>query len=108
MADQLRVQPDALRRAGTAIGDHGETLHTVQQRCHGQAQDAHSGWVGSSAAALAGLLDDWTTTSTAQLGRIGRHSCDMHSAAAEFTVMEQDNTRALRSVLPARGADPGL
>ncbi|MGH3561948.1 MAG: WXG100 family type VII secretion target, partial [Mycobacterium sp.] len=95
MADELRVNPEALCHAGNEIANHGETLHAVQQCCHGEVQDAHPGWVGSSGRALSRLLDNWATTSTAHIKAIGGQSCKMHFAAAEFTSMEQRNAAAL-------------
>lgn len=102
MGDELRVNPEALCQAGNAIADHGETLHALQQACHGEAQEAHRGWVGSSARALSGLLDNWARASHAHLTRIGGHACDMQVAAAEFFFLEQRNAAALRDL--ARGA----
>lgn len=101
MADELRVNPEALRHAGNDIAGHGETLHAVQQSCHTDAAQAQHGWVGSSARALSGLLDNWATTSAAHLKRIGGHSCDMHVAAAQFLFMDQSGAAALSDV---RGA----
>lgn len=98
MADQLRVDPEALCLAGNEIAEHGQTLHALHQCCHGEAQDAHPGWVGSSAGALVELLDNWVTTSTAHLRRIGGHSCDMHSAAVEFGHLTERGCAALNNV----------
>jgi uncharacterized protein YukE len=100
VADELRVNPEALCHAGNQIASRGETLHALQQSCHGEAQGAHPGWVGCSAGALSALLDSWATTSTAHVKRIGEQSCDMHFAAAEFTSMEQRNVAALADVYP--------
>jgi uncharacterized protein YukE len=98
MADELRAQPDVLSHVGTQLANHGETLLAVQRACHGAAEDAQSGWVGSSAGALSGLLDRWETASTTHIGRFGEHSCGMHFAAVEFTEMEQRNAAALAKV----------
>lgn len=98
MAEELRAQPDMLSHVGTQLANHGETLLAVQRACHGAAADAQSGWVGSSAGALSGLLDRWETASTTHIGRFGDHSCGMHFAAAELTEMEQRNAAALAKV----------
>lgn len=94
----LRLDPVALTGAGNALGEHGETLHAVQRAAHADATEAHSGWVGSSAAALAGLLDSWEPTSSEHIRRIGDHSCGMHVAAAEFTFMEQRHKQAFEDI----------
>ncbi|HEU4361581.1 MAG TPA: hypothetical protein VFR27_08715 [Mycobacterium sp.] len=98
MADELRVDPEALRLAGNEIAGHGETLYALQRSCHDQAQDAHPGWVGVSAGALSELLDNWSTVGTDHIARIGEHSCDMHYAAAEFTWMTQRHSAAVTAV----------
>src|SRR5450755_1638797 len=91
MAEELRASPDVLWQVGTQLANHGETLLALQRSCHGQADGAQAGWVGSSAGALSGLLDTWATASAAHLGRFGEHSGGMHFTAAESTEMEQHN-----------------
>ncbi|MEB3980272.1 hypothetical protein OQ968_03230 [Mycobacterium sp. 663a-19] len=98
MAEELRAQPDVLSHVGTQLANHGETLLAVQQACLGAAADAQSGWVGSSAGALSGLLDGWETAGTTHIGRFGEHSCGMHFAAVELTEMEQRTAAALAEV----------
>jgi uncharacterized protein YukE len=80
------------------VANHGEDLLARQQSCHGEAAAAQSGWVGTSAAALSNLLDGWQNTTDAHLRRFGKHSCDMHFAAAEFSDMEDRNAEAVRRV----------
>lgn len=98
MADQLRVDPEALRLAGNEIAGHGAALHALQRSCHDEAQDVHPGWVGFSAGALSALLDNWSTVHTDHVARIGGHSCAMHFTAAEFVDMAQRNSAALTAV----------
>jgi uncharacterized protein YukE len=98
VAEELRAIPDVLCHIGNQLANHGETLHALQQSCHGQADGAQAGWVGSSAGALSGLLDSWATASAAHLGRFGEHSCGMHFAAVEFTEMEQHNATSAARV----------
>jgi uncharacterized protein YukE len=98
MTDKLRVNPTTLSQAGNQVADHGEDLLARQQSCHGEAAGAQSGWVGSSAGALSSLLDDWQTTSDAHFRRFGKHSCDMHFAAAAFADTEDHNVAAMPKV----------
>lgn len=104
MADQLRVNLEDLCRAGDAIAGHGETLHTMQQSCHSQAQQAQLGWVGSSARALSGLLDGWAVTSRTQLQHIGQHSADLHTAVARFLFLDDGGAATLGSIPADRPA----
>jgi uncharacterized protein YukE len=98
VTDEVRVNPEALCHAGNELAGRGETLHALQRSCQGEAEAAQSGWVGSSAAALSGLLDGWASTSTVHIRCIGEHSCDMHFAAADFFFMERHNAQELRDV----------
>lgn len=105
MADELRARPDVLSHVGTELANHGEALLAVQRACQGAAEDARSGWVGSSAGALSGLLDRWETASATHIGRFGDHSCGMHFAAVEFTEMEQRTAAALSKVAGTADGD---
>ncbi|MCV7196382.1 hypothetical protein [Mycobacterium angelicum] len=96
MAVELRAFSDALCDMGNRLAGHGESLLALQRSCQDAAEGAQSGWVGSSAGALTGLLDRWATASAAHVGRFGEHSCGMHFAAAGLTEMEQTNAASLR------------
>jgi hypothetical protein len=98
VADKVWLKPEQLSQAANDLADHGETLLTSHQSSHGQASGAHSGWVGSSAHALSGLLDNWQTASTEHFSRIGNQSCDMHVTVAEFTFLDQQGTRRLEEL----------
>jgi uncharacterized protein YukE len=101
MADELRVNPTTLSQTGNEVADHGEDLLAHQQSCHGEAAGAQSGWVGSSAGALSSLLAGWQTSSDAHFRRFGKHSCDMHFAAAGFAATEDHNVALVRTVREA-------
>lgn len=85
------------------MADHGESLLAAHQASHGEASGAHSGWVGSSAGALSGMLDNWETATTEHVGRIGNHSTGMHFTAADFALNEQQNKEMLDEVGRAAG-----
>lgn len=105
VADKLWVNPETLSKAANDVADHGESMLAAHQSSHGQAAEAQSGWVGSSAGALSGMLDSWETTTTAHLSRIGEQSCGMHFAAADFAFNEQQNKQKLDEVAETIGAD---
>jgi uncharacterized protein YukE len=108
MSDKMWVDPATLSRAGNDVANHGENLLAGQQSCHGEAAGAQSGWVGSSAGALATLLDGWQTVSDAQFRRFGKHSCDMHFAAAAFADTDDRNAATVRQVCEALGGESPL
>ncbi|MDT5136517.1 MAG: hypothetical protein QOD58_779 [Mycobacterium sp.] len=96
MAQELRAIPDVLSHIGIELANHGQSLLSLQQSCHRDADGAQPGWVGSSAAALSGLLDRWATASYGHLARFGEHASDMRFAAAGFTALDQQNAASLR------------
>ncbi|ETW26195.1 hypothetical protein [Mycobacterium gastri] len=105
MMETLRVVPEVLTRVGYALANHGESLLVLHQSCHGAAEGARSGWVGSSAGALSGLLGSWETVSATHADRFGEHSCGMHLAAVGFAEMDQSNAAALAAVRAQAGSN---
>lgn len=103
MAEEFRAIPDVLSYVGNELASHGESLLVLQQSCHGRADGAQSGWVGSSAGALSRLLERWAAVSITHMSCFGEHSCGMHFAAVECTEMERRNTAALGGVGEAAG-----
>ncbi|MCV6987120.1 hypothetical protein H7H78_17390 [Mycobacterium shinjukuense] len=99
----MRAIPEVLSQVGYELADHGESLLTSHHFCLGAAEGAQSGWVGSSAGALSGLLDSWAEASTAHADRFGDHSYGMYLAAVGFAEMEERNAAALAAVYPAGG-----
>ncbi|MFW3113345.1 hypothetical protein MHAE_06172 [Mycobacterium haemophilum DSM 44634] len=98
MAEELRAIPDILCYAGNELAEHGDSLLVLQQSCRREAENAQPGWVGSSAAALSGLLDRWAIASTNHIGRFSEHAGGMYVAATGFTASEQRNATALAQV----------
>ncbi|WIM85827.1 WXG100 family type VII secretion target [Candidatus Mycobacterium wuenschmannii] len=108
MADNVWLKPHEVSQAANDMADHGETLMSSHQSSHSEASGAHAGWVGSSAGALAGLLDDWQTAGTEHFHRIGNHSCDMHVTVAEFTLLDQHSTQRLERLNATHGETPPM
>jgi uncharacterized protein YukE len=96
VAHELRAIPDVLSHIGIELASHGQSLLALQQACHRDADAAQPGWVGTSAAALSGLLDRWATASTGHQARFDEHAGGMRFTAAGFTTLEQHNAAALR------------
>lgn len=106
MAETLRANPELLTQVGYALANHGESLLALHQSCHAEAEGAKSGWVGSSAGALSGLLGRWATAGATHADRFGEHSCGMHLATVGFAEMDQSNAAALAAV-SAQGSGSG-
>lgn len=95
MADVVRISPEQLRLAGDEVTVTGESLLALHHTCLTDAESAHCGWVGTSAGALAGLLDRWTAASRSHGTRISEQAIGLHSGATEFADMEYNHAAAL-------------
>lgn len=96
MAAELHANPDVLSHVGAELVSHGQSLAAVQTSCHRDADGARLGWVGSSADALSGLLDQWATASGCHLARIDAHADGIRLAAAGFIEMDRHNADCIR------------
>lgn len=96
MARELRANPDVLSHVGNQLADHGLSLLAVQQLCQDDADSAQRGWVGSSAAALTGLLDRWAAAGASHLDRIAEYAGGMRTAAAACAELDRRNAASLR------------
>ncbi|OBI90801.1 hypothetical protein A9X01_11430 [Mycobacterium asiaticum] len=92
----MRANPDVLSHVGNQLADHGQSLLAVQQLCHDDVGGAQRGWVGSSAAALTGLLDRWAAAGASHLNSIAEYAGGMRTAAAECAELDQRNAASLR------------
>lgn len=95
MAEELRTLPELLCHVGNELANSSESLLVLQRSCHAEAESAQSGWIGSSAITLSGLLDRWMAASTAHISHLGDHAAGMRAAGAGFTQMEQCNAATL-------------
>ncbi|MGB3484777.1 MAG: hypothetical protein WBB07_21485 [Mycobacterium sp.] len=98
MPKNLRVDIPGLHPASAGVSDEQSTLTAQHGRVVSALQCAHSGWIGSSAAALTELTSSWERASSRQGTRIRRHAGDIGVAAQLFSYLEQRHAARLRAV----------
>lgn len=98
----LSVDVEQLLAAAVRTAGHGEELAARHLAADNRLESAAPGWVGRSAAALAGRADLWRAESNRLVAQVGGHATALHSSALGFSAAEQHNAVALSS--PTAGA----
>ncbi|WP_165796359.1 WXG100 family type VII secretion target [Mycobacterium ahvazicum] len=108
MADgKLEVDLEALASSAAHVGGQAEDLATAHLSSDNQIVSAQTGWVGSSAAALAVKTETWLETSRRLVGRVGGHAVDLNTDGITFATMEQENVEKVRAVIRGVGGIAG-
>ena len=94
--DNLRITPEEVFHAATVGRDHHEELAGTYASTQSQGWDAESGWVGSSGAALSGLLDRWQSHASDHHRMLNDHHDGLDAAAAAFTEMDNNAGQRLK------------
>lgn len=98
MADKLRVDIPGLSRASTDVGDQAGIVSASHRQSVSSLSDAESGWVGSSAQALADMAGKWEKTTAKHQTAINNQAVHMDTAAKIFSYMEERNAAELKAV----------
>ena len=101
----LKVNIEDLAASGVAVTGHGEDVAAKHAAADGRVDAAQAGWQGASAAAMAALSSQWSTTTTALVTRLSDHAQGLHASAEGFAEMEQRHSRALEA--PAQVMNQG-
>ncbi len=96
--DNLTIKPDEVFHAATVGRTHHEQLATTYASTQSQGWDAESGWVGTSGAALSGLLDRWQSHAVDHHQMINHHHERMDTAAVTFAEMDDNAAERVRRV----------
>ncbi|BBX47947.1 WXG100 family type VII secretion target [Mycobacterium cookii] len=92
--DNLEIKPEEVFHAAALGRNQHEELGGTYASTQSQGWDAESGWVGSSGAALSGLLDRWQSHAIDHHQMINSHHERLDTAATSFS--ELDNNAAER------------
>lgn len=95
MADHLRVDPIDLSMSSDHMDMHHGELLAAHTAANGTIEEAQTGWVGASAAALQSKLAEWQAV-TAELCRdIAAHGEAFRAAAAGYQSTDTDSAEKL-------------
>lgn len=84
MAKGMRVDPADLRLVAGQVDVAADGLRSQDAVAHADIHAARAGWVGASAAALAGLLAQWEDESAGHYTELISHSQGLRSAAVAY------------------------
>jgi uncharacterized protein YukE len=90
MAEGLRVDPVDVRVAGAQVDGHAESFLAGHAAANERIAASRGGFIGDSAAALAGLADYWKQESAAHHRELCEHAEDLRAAAAEYETTDTD------------------
>jgi WXG100 family type VII secretion target len=96
--DNLTIKPEEVFHAATVGRDHHEQLATTYASTQSQGWDAESGWVGSSGAALSGLLDRWQSHATNHHQMLNDHHEHLDNAATAFTELDHQAGQRVKNL----------
>ncbi|MVU81592.1 hypothetical protein GPX89_30675 [Nocardia sp. ET3-3] len=84
MADELHARFADMRSSASQLTQWANESAGIFASGHKEIEDAASGWVGSSAAALSGALEKLHSSANALTGNLDNHSTHIHTAATEL------------------------
>ena len=94
--DNLSVKPEEVFHAATVGRDQHEELAGTYASTQSQGWDAESGWVGSSGAALSGLLDRWQSHAGDHHRMLNDHHDGLDAAGTTFSEMDKHDAQRLK------------
>ncbi|MCV7288203.1 WXG100 family type VII secretion target [Mycolicibacterium wolinskyi] len=103
MANELQVDAVAVSTAAGRIDTAADGLRAAHAAVHDRIAAAQAGWVGSSAAALAGATAKWQEQSSARYTEMIRHAADYRTAAANYTSTDESEAADVEAKAAAMG-----
>lgn len=88
--DNLEIKPEEVLHAAALGRNQHEELAGTYASTQSQGWDAESGWVGTSGAALSGLLDRWQSHAIDHHQMINGHHERMDTAATAFSELDDN------------------
>ena len=95
VVDHVRVDPVDLRMSSDHLDMHHAELLAAHTGANGAIEEAQTGWVGMSAAALQAKFADWQAATTDLCGDIAAHGEAFRTAAAGYQNIDTDGAEKL-------------
>jgi WXG100 family type VII secretion target len=96
--ENLEIVPEDVFHAATVGRNHHEELAGTYASTQSQGWDAESGWVGTSGAALSGLLDRWQSHAADHHRMINDHNEHLDTAATAFSEMDKHAAQQVKLI----------
>ena len=94
MADHVKVDPVDLRMSSDHLDMHHSELLAAHS-ANSAIEEARTGWVGASAAALQSKLAEWQAVTAEMCGDIAAHGEAFRTAAAGYQSIDDDGAEKL-------------
>jgi WXG100 family type VII secretion target len=98
VSETIRVLPEHLVVSGCRVAGHAEDVQITHSASDARIDSALSGWVGSSAAAMAAKAAGWQGMTEMLSGRLADHASALHASVTAFQETEDDNIRAVSAI----------
>jgi WXG100 family type VII secretion target len=95
MADHVKVDPIDLHMSSDHLDMHHGEILAAHTAANGEIEEAQSGWVGASAAALQSKLAEWQAVTTELCGDIAAHAEAFRTAATGYQSVDTDSAEKL-------------
>jgi WXG100 family type VII secretion target len=95
MPKDLNVDPIDLRLSVDHVNMHAAELAAVHAASDADIEAAHTGWVGSSAAALHARFAEWQEATTTMTADLAAHGAAITSAADGYDAGDTTGAKAL-------------
>ncbi|SRX92145.1 hypothetical protein MSP7336_00369 [Mycobacterium shimoidei] len=95
MDEDLRVDPVGVRAAGKQVDEQAESFLAGHVAANERIAAAQNGFIGESAAALAGLAAHWKEESASHHRELRQHGEDLLAAAAKYETADTDAATTL-------------
>lgn len=100
MAKSLKVDPIDLHASADHLNMHHADLRTAHGSADADIEDAQTGWVGASAAALQAKFAEWQATTEQLCGTIADHEQAIRTAAAQYQKTDEHGGRNIDGAIP--------
>jgi len=95
LADHVKVDPVDLRMSSDHLDMHHSELLAAHSAANSAIEEARTGWVGASAAALQSKLAEWQAVTAEMCGDIAAHGEAFRTAAAGYQSIDDDGAEKL-------------
>lgn len=95
MNEQLRVEPVDLHMSADHMDMHHSEFHAAHTEANTAIEDAQSGWIGASGAALRAKLIEWQETSIEVAANISSHGTRFRTAASQYAQTDAEQADVL-------------
>jgi WXG100 family type VII secretion target len=93
---ELRVNPSEVHQSGVEIGEIATTVKSALTNSDAEIASAQSGWMGTSADALASIAAEWQQTMRQIIDILADHGTKFTAAAEQYGQVDESGADSVR------------